>query len=51
MLDRNALTMIEGDARIADTHVQQVLGYARINDLHRVIKKHEAELSEYGAML
>lgn len=51
MADRNTLTVIEGDARIADQHIQQVLGYARINDLQRVIKKHEVELSGYGTML
>jgi hypothetical protein len=50
-LDPTALTVIEGDARIADTHLQQVLGYARINDLHRIIKKHEVELGRYGQML
>ena len=48
MIDSTALTVIEGDARIADTHLQQVLGYARIADLHALIRKHEAELSVYG---
>jgi hypothetical protein len=51
MMDQTALTVIEGDARIADKHLQQVLGYARINDLHRVIRKHEDELADYGPML
>lgn len=51
MMDQTALTVIEGDARIADTHLQQVLGYARINDLHRIIRKHEDELADYGPML
>lgn len=51
MIDRNALTVIDGDARIADIHIQQVLGYGRINDLHRIIAKHEAELADYGPML
>lgn len=48
MMDRSALTVIEGDARLADTHIQQALGYGRINDLHRIIKKHEQELGTYG---
>ena len=48
MIDRNALTVIEGDARIADQHIQQVLGYARIADLHALIRQHEGELSSYG---
>ncbi len=51
MLTERCLTVIEGDARIADTHVQQVLGYGRINDLHRIIRKHEEELESYGGIL
>lgn len=47
-MERGALKVINGDARIADARVQEALGYARINDLHRVIGKHEAELSRYG---
>lgn len=50
-LSRDQLSVIEGDARIADTHVQNALGYGRINDLHRIIRKHEAELETYGEML
>lgn len=44
------LSVIEGDARIADSHLQQVLEYGRINDLHRIIKTHEAELETYGGL-
>lgn len=51
MLNERHLTVIDGDARIADTHVQQVLGYGRINDLHRIIRKHEEELESYGGVL
>lgn len=51
MIDRNALTVIEGDALLADTHIQQALGYGRVNDLHRIIKKHQVELEGYGRML
>lgn len=50
-LSRDQLSVIEGDARIADPHVQSVLGYGRINDLHRIIRKHEAELQSYGELL
>lgn len=48
MIERSALTVIDGDARIADAHVQQVLGYARIADLHALIRQHADELSSYG---
>lgn len=45
------LTVIDGEARIADSHLQAVLGYARINDLHRIIRKHEDELGDHGGIL
>lgn len=50
MLSERCLTVIEGAALIADSHVQQVLGYGRINDLHRVIRKNEDELGSYGGV-
>lgn len=50
-LSETSLTVIEGDARIADAHIQEVLGYGRVNDLHRIIRKHEAELEGYGALV
>lgn len=50
-MDRAALTVIDGEALIADSHIQQALGYGRINDLHRIIRKHEAELADYGEIL
>lgn len=50
-MDRTDLTVIDGDARISDAHIQRALGYGRINDLHRIIRRHEAELAGYGEML
>lgn len=48
MIDRNALTVIEGDARISCRHLQEVLGFNRVNDLHRLIRTHEDELRDFG---
>ena len=50
-LTRDQLTVIEGDARIADDQVQRALGYGRVNDLHRIIRRHEAELESYAPMV
>jgi len=50
MIDRNALTVIEGDARISCRHLQEVLGFARIDHLHRLIKAHEDELNDFGGI-
>lgn len=47
-MERGALKVINGDARIADTHIQQALGYARIDGLHRLIQRHEDELRDFG---
>ena len=38
MLNEHSLTVIEGDAQIADVHVHQVLGYCQMNDLHALIR-------------
>ncbi len=48
MIDRNALTVIEGDARISCRRLQEVLGFARIDHLHRLIKAREDELRDFG---
>lgn len=48
MIDRNALTVIEGDARISCRRLQEVLGFNRVNDLHRLIRTHEDELRDFG---
>lgn len=47
-MERGALKVINGDARMPDTHIQQALGYGRINDLHRLIRRHEDELRDFG---
>lgn len=51
MLTERSLTVIDGDARLSDKHISDVLGYGRVNDLHRIIRKHEAELESYGELL
>lgn len=48
MIDRNALTVIEGDARISCRSLQDALGFARIDHLHRLIRAHEDELRDFG---
>lgn len=50
MLDPNALTVIEGDARISCRRLQEVLGFARIDVLHRLIRAHEDELNDFGVV-
>lgn len=50
-LSAKDLTVVEGDARIADTHLQAVLGYGRINDLHVIIRQHEDELADFGEVV
>lgn len=47
-MDRSALTVIQGDARVSCRHLQEVLGFARIDVLHRLIKRHEDELRDFG---
>jgi len=50
-MDRSALTVIQGDARVSCRHLQEVLGFARIDVLHRLIKAHKDELSDFGPIL
>lgn len=48
MLNLTALTVIEGDARISCRRLQEVLGFSRIDPLHRLIRANEDELRDYG---
>lgn len=50
MLDQNALTVIEGDARISCRRLQEVLGFTRIDSLHKLIRAHEDELNDFGGI-
>lgn len=50
MLDRSALTVIEGDARVSCRSLQDLLGFARIDVLHRLIRRHEDELRDFGGV-
>lgn len=47
-LSRGDLSVIEGDARISDRRLMEVLGLARIDVLHRLIKDNWDELSDFG---
>lgn len=49
-MDRTALTVIDGDARVSCRHLQEVLGFARIDHLHRLIKAHLDELEDFGGI-
>ncbi len=48
MIDRNALTVIDGDALIADRDLSEVLGFAKVGNLHAVIERHIDELEDFG---
>lgn len=48
MLAVTDLTVIEGDARIPDTRVQEALGFADIQHLHKLIARNKKELELYG---
>ena len=50
MIERNALTVIDGDARITCRDVKLQLGFSTIAALHRLIQAHAAELKEYGSL-
>lgn len=47
-LSRDDLSVIEGDARVSDRHLSEALGFGRVNDLHRLIRANEDELSDFG---
>lgn len=49
-MDRNALTVIDGDARVSCRHLQEVLGFTRIDSLHKLIRAHEDELNDFGGV-
>lgn len=50
MLTERSLTVIEGDARVACRHLSEVLGYNRVNDLHRLIENKREELEDFGGI-
>lgn len=50
MLNERHLTVIEGDARVSCRHLREVLGFARIDHLHRLIKSNWDELEDFGAI-
>lgn len=48
MMDRSALTVIEGDARVSCRHLQEALGYTAVRHVHDMIRKHREELEDFG---
>ena len=50
MLDRNALTVIDGDARISCRRLQEVLGYSTVRHIHDLIRSHRDELEDFGGV-
>lgn len=48
MLTERSLTVIEGDARVSCRHMREVLGFARIDHLHRLIRARWDELEDFG---
>lgn len=48
MIDRSALTVIDGDARIACRRLQEVLGYSAVRHIHDLIRRHREELEDFG---
>ena len=50
-LSRDQLSVIEGDARIADTHIQEALQYSHIQELRALIRQHQEELETYGGII
>lgn len=47
-MDRTDLTVIKGDARVADHRLAEVLGFSRTRDLHRLIRSSSDELEDFG---
>ncbi|MBP9184880.1 MAG: hypothetical protein KBF78_17225 [Fuscovulum sp.] len=50
-MERGALKVINGDARIADKRIAEALGYARVKELHQIIGRHSEELERYGELV
>ncbi|NJS39817.1 MAG: hypothetical protein HC783_13280 [Rhodobacteraceae bacterium] len=49
-MDRNALTVIDGDARVSCRHLQEVLGYSAVRHVHDLIRRNRDELEDYGGV-
>ncbi|MCB1368091.1 MAG: hypothetical protein KDK00_10035 [Rhodobacteraceae bacterium] len=47
-LSRDDLVVFEGAVRIEDRRVSEALGFGRINDLHRLIRRKADELADFG---
>lgn len=49
-MDRTALTVIDGDARVSCRHLQEVLGYSAVRHVHDLIRRHREELEDLGGV-
>lgn len=49
-LSRNDLSVIEGDARVSCRRLSEALGFAKIGNLHHLIKQHREELEDFGGL-
>jgi len=47
-LTKDDLQVVKGDARISDIRIQEALGYADLQHLHKIIRRHSGELEAYG---
>lgn len=50
-LTRDDLSVIEGDARISDARLMEVLGHKHRKDLHELIRRNSSELGSYGEII
>lgn len=50
MLDRSDLQVVEGDARVSCRRLAEVLGYAKIGNLHHLIQARWEELEDFGGI-
>lgn len=49
-LTKDDLVVHESEPRVSDRRLADALGFNRVNDLHRLIKAHESELSDFGGV-
>lgn len=50
-MDISGLTFIDNEPRVTCRQMQSVLGFAKIGNLHRLIKKNEDELHDFGRLI
>lgn len=50
-LTRDDLSVIEGEAKVSCRRLQAALGIKRLQDVHRIVERNEAELLSYGRII